>query len=157
MRRTPQEQHRETLSEEISHIENETRMALPGIQALFGFQLVAVFNDRFATALTYNLQLLHWGAISCSALATIFMVAPAAYHRMAEPHILSKRFTHLSNRWIIFALIPMILGCVIDFFLIGTIITKDLYMAGAISAALLLIFITVWFVCPLYYRKKGPG
>ena len=25
----------------------EARMVLPGIQALFGFQLVTVFNDRF--------------------------------------------------------------------------------------------------------------
>jgi hypothetical protein len=25
----------------------EARMVLPGIQALFGFQLIAVFNERF--------------------------------------------------------------------------------------------------------------
>ena len=27
----------------------EARMVLPGIQALFGFQLMAIFNDKFRT------------------------------------------------------------------------------------------------------------
>ncbi len=30
---------------------DECRMVLPGIQALFGFQLIAVFSPRFAEAL----------------------------------------------------------------------------------------------------------
>ncbi|TLG71825.1 hypothetical protein [Methylocystis sp. B8] len=29
----------------------EARMVLPGIQALFGFQLIAVFNNRFLAGL----------------------------------------------------------------------------------------------------------
>jgi len=31
----------------ISHLLEECRMVLPGIQALFGFQLIAVFNQPF--------------------------------------------------------------------------------------------------------------
>ena len=34
-------------SEEASYLLDECRMVLPGIQALFGFQLVAVFNRTF--------------------------------------------------------------------------------------------------------------
>src|SRR5258708_30490444 len=38
----------ETLKDQERSIHEEARMVLPGVQALFGFQLVAVFNQRFA-------------------------------------------------------------------------------------------------------------
>ena len=38
---------KENLPELVSHLLEECRMVLPGIQALFGFQLVAVFNQAF--------------------------------------------------------------------------------------------------------------
>ena len=40
----------------------EARMVLPGIQALFGFQLVAAFNQRF-TELSPSNQYLHYVAL----------------------------------------------------------------------------------------------
>ena len=39
--------HIETLEEEATHATDEARMVLPGIQAILGFQLIAVFNQRF--------------------------------------------------------------------------------------------------------------
>ena len=41
----------------------ECRMVLPGIQALFGFQLIAVFNEGFSDKLTPGEQELHLAAI----------------------------------------------------------------------------------------------
>ncbi len=38
------EVQRLSLEEEARHILEEARMVIPGIHALFGFQLVAVFN-----------------------------------------------------------------------------------------------------------------
>jgi len=42
----------ESLKDQATHILDEARTVLPGIQALFGFQLIAVFSDRFATGLS---------------------------------------------------------------------------------------------------------
>ena len=36
-----------SLDTAASHLIEECRMVIPGIQALFGFQLIAVFNDGF--------------------------------------------------------------------------------------------------------------
>ena len=41
-----------SLTESATHLLNEGRMVLPGIQALFGFQLIAVFNQGFAQKLS---------------------------------------------------------------------------------------------------------
>jgi hypothetical protein len=39
--------HVESLEHEARQAVEEARMVLPGIQALFGFQLIAVFNQRY--------------------------------------------------------------------------------------------------------------
>ena len=48
----------ESLEEEARQVVEEARMVLPGIQALFGFQLVAVFNQRY-TELPDSEQFVH--------------------------------------------------------------------------------------------------
>ncbi|HEV2174687.1 MAG TPA: DUF6328 family protein [Nitrospira sp.] len=49
----------ESLSDSVSHMLEECRMVLPGIQALFGFQLIVVFNSTFWAKLDQFEQLLH--------------------------------------------------------------------------------------------------
>ena len=44
----------EDLRHEANLLEQEARMILPGIQTLFGFQLVTAFNDHFIDRLTHN-------------------------------------------------------------------------------------------------------
>ena len=46
----------------------EARIVLPGIQALFGFQLIAVFNERFKE-LTEDERLIHFSATMLIAIA----------------------------------------------------------------------------------------
>jgi hypothetical protein len=58
MDKRPKAEQRESLADEMRAILEEARMVLPGIQALFGFQLVAVFNGRFEE-ITTGLQAIH--------------------------------------------------------------------------------------------------
>src|ERR1700674_1041889 len=69
----------------------EARMVLPGIQALFGFQLIAVFNERFRQLPTPE-QAMHFAAILLIALAIALIMTPAAYHRQVEPGSVSAFF-----------------------------------------------------------------
>src|SRR5438874_12226699 len=77
----------------------EARMVLPGIQALFGFQLVAVFNARF-DELSTALQAIHLVALVAAAISMSLVMTPAAYHRLAERGRISSRFTELAS-WLI--------------------------------------------------------
>ena len=47
MQSAQEQVHRETLEEEATHATDEARMVLPGVQAVLGFQLVAVTSQRF--------------------------------------------------------------------------------------------------------------
>ena len=67
-----------SLDSAAKHILEECRMVLPGIQALFGFQLIAVFNERFDGKLSGPQQDLHFAAIALVTLAVAIVMAPAA-------------------------------------------------------------------------------
>ena len=71
----------------------EARMVLPGIQALFGFQLIAVFNERFKE-LAKDEQL-HFSATVLVTIAIALIMTSAACHRFAEQTTISKFFVWL--------------------------------------------------------------
>src|SRR5689334_14600404 len=91
---------RETLSDATSHLLEECRMVLPGIQALFGFQWIAFFNQRFADLSSIN-QELHLTATAIVALSAALLMTPAVYHRAARGIAISERFLSLSTRLIL--------------------------------------------------------
>jgi len=74
----------------------EARMVLPGIQALFGFQLIAVFNDAFRRLEPFE-QSLHFVALVLIALAIAIIMTPAAYNPAVERGSLSAFFVRLAS------------------------------------------------------------
>ena len=65
-----------SLEEEIRTVIEEARMVLPGIQAFFGFQLIAVFNNRFQE-LTHTEQVFHLIALLLLAVSIALIMTPA--------------------------------------------------------------------------------
>jgi hypothetical protein len=63
---------------------DEARMILPGVQALFGFQLIAVFNQRFDDLLGTPERAIFLVALVLITAACALVMAPAAYHRQVE-------------------------------------------------------------------------
>src|SRR5215217_7012505 len=103
------------LSKAAEYLFDECRMVLPGIQALFGFQLVAVFNQRFAQ-IPFGHQVAHLAATGLVALATALVMAPAAYHRSVQPQGVSERFVRLSTRLLLLSMFLLAAGVSVDFF-----------------------------------------
>jgi len=145
----------EDLEREATHVLEEARMVLPGIQALFGFQLVAVFSSRFDTALSSVEQRLHLGAIVLVALAVLLIMAPAAYHRQAERGRVSRYFVELASRLIASALAPLLLGIVVEIFIVARVILQSTVISLAIAALLLAAFVGLWFVFPYLSRRAA--
>lgn len=56
------------LSQAATYLLEECRMVLPGIQAIFGFQLIAVFNSRFED-LSQAFQRAHFVSLTSVAVA----------------------------------------------------------------------------------------
>jgi len=144
---------KETLKEQMGRIIEEARMMLPGIQALFGFQTIAVFSDRFEQLPVYA-QDCHAVALALVVVAIALVMMPAAYHRLAEPGQVSRHGIHISSRAICYALAPLAAGLSLDISVVLYMVTeRDQFSAfGGVSAFLLLI--AMWFVFPLRARRR---
>ena len=92
--------YQESLSEEAANILGEARMVIPGVLAIFGFQLVSVFNSGFSEKLSRSQQFLHLGSIILLAISMALLMAPAAFHRRSRPDILSKGWVIISSQFL---------------------------------------------------------
>src|SRR3954470_23635131 len=113
------------LSKAVQLLLEECRMVLPGIQALFGFQLIAVFNERFSKLLSEGEQRLHLVAIGLVAVAVALIMTPAAYHRQASPQKATARFIRASTRLVLWSMPPLALSLCIEFYVISRIVLKS--------------------------------
>jgi Family of unknown function (DUF6328) len=143
--------HRESLEEAATHVGGEARMLLPGVQTILGFQLMAVFNQRFEQ-FSRGEQIAHFAAFLLVALTMGLLMAPAAYHRQAEPSVVSQRFVTLSSVLLALSMIPFTAGICLDTYLVGKIILREAVPAAAAAGAMLVVLTGLWFVLPAAAR-----
>ena len=146
------------LSEAVTHLLEECRMVLPGIQALFGFQLIAVFNQTFGEKLTPTEQRFHLAAIGLVALAVALVMAPAAFHRQTSPQAATQNFITIATRLLLLSMFPLMLGISLDFYLIARLILNNTLISLFLAIVLLIVFATLWFLLPqLRFMQKLLG
>ena len=147
---SPQEPGTENMVREIIE---EARTVLPGIQALFGFQLIAVFNDGFKQLAPAE-QATHFLALILIALAIALIMTPAAYHRQVEQRSVSQFFVTLASWLVATAMIPLMLGLCLEMHLLGRLIFGDARISAGIALTLLMIFAVLWFVFPWVMARR---
>ena len=142
------------LAENLTHLLEECRMVLPGIQALFGFQLIAVFNQGFGERLSHVEQLVHLVAIVLTVLAMALVMTPAALHRQAEPKEVSERFVWLASNMVLAGMFPLALAVGLDAYIVASIVVKNDTFAVIVAAAILLVFAALWLFLPWREGRK---
>jgi hypothetical protein len=136
-----------SLEEETRTVIGEARMVLPGIQAFFGFQLIAVFNNRFQD-LTHTEQVLHLIALLLLAVSIALIMTPAAYHRIAERGMVSRRFVELASRFLECAMLPLMLSITVDLFLLTRFILDSSTLSAVVGIVTILMFFGLWYLFP---------
>ena len=129
-------------------------MVLPGIQALFGFQLIAVFNQSFSSKLSSTGQRVHLLALGLVAIAVGLVMTPAAIHRHIGPLRVTQKFVEVSTRLLWWSMLPLLFGICLDFFLIAFLILNSLALAIVLSVCLLIFFIYLWFIFPRFQKGR---
>lgn len=84
-RRVEEEQERENLKERVERehgeLLEELRSLIPGAEVLFGFLLAIRFTGQFGD-LTEIQRYVYYVTLLSTAAALVFLLAPAAYHRI---------------------------------------------------------------------------
>ena len=109
-------------------------MVLPGIQALFGFQLIAVFNERFQSLAAFERDV-HFAALVLVGIAIAVIMTPAAYHRMVEQRTVSDFFIRMASWLIAAAMLPLMSAIALETYIVGVaLFGRGLISAGASHA-----------------------
>jgi hypothetical protein len=100
--------------------------------------------------------LIHFGSLVATTIAIVLLIAPAAYHRLVEAGQDTERFHRVASRLLLAALVFLAPGMAGDLFVVIRKLTASEYLAGTISAALLLTFYVLWFGVTLWKRQRRP-
>jgi magnesium-transporting ATPase (P-type) len=142
---------KEELDKRAQNAIEEARMVLPGIQALFGFQLVAVFNQRFPQ-IPMQQQMLHYAALLLIAVAIGLIMAPAAYHRIVEEHSVSRFFIRLASVMIATSMLPLLTAISFEIYILGHLVLDNDQASFWIAIATATFLATLWYVFPFIVR-----
>jgi uncharacterized membrane protein YidH (DUF202 family) len=148
---TPQKE-KESLKDEMRTVIDEARMVLPGVQALFGFQTIAVFNVRFEEIADSG-KLAYLVALGLLVLAMGLLMAPAAYNRLAERGQVSRRMINLSSNLITAGMVPLMLAVALDVYVVVVTAFDDRHTGILAALATAILLAGLWFVMPLAIRK----
>src|ERR1051325_3232619 len=132
------------LKDKIDQGLTESRVVLPGVQALLGFQFITMFMDDFEK-LSNGLKYLHMVSLGLMALTMVLLMTPAAYHRLVERGEDTQRFYGLVTGFLIAAMVVLPLGICSEVFIVFQKVTNSLVVSIGTAAALLVFFYGLWF------------
>jgi uncharacterized protein DUF6328 len=139
------------LARNINDLLQELRVALAGVQILFGFLLSIVFTDTYrrATDVQHGAHLV---AVAFALIAVALMTAPAAWHRLLFRQRQRPEILRVSNGFAIGGLASLAIAMSATIFLLADVV---LGAWPAILACTLTIagFAVLWFVLPLRQRE----
>lgn len=128
----------------VRQVLTETRVVLPGAQALLGFQFATVLVEGFSR-LPRAAQMTHLAALGLVALSTILLMTPAAYHRIVEEGESTAHFHRFTSRALLAAMAVLALGISLDFYVVALRVTRSVAVSAACGGAALAVFYGLWF------------
>jgi hypothetical protein len=131
---------------------NELRVALPGVQILFGFLLTAPFAAGFRRINGFE-KALFYATLLATAISTVCLIAPSATHRLRFHQGDRKYVIETAHKYSIAGLVFLAIAIILALVMI----TDVLYNGAAIFAfpvGVALLLVAIWFVRPL--ARGGP-
>ena len=142
-----------SLPSKIDQMLTEARVILPAAQAVLGFQLAVILTDEFEKLQPVS-KVAHTFALIFVALATILLMAPAAYHRIVYGGDPSQTFLDLGGGFVMAATFALALGLATDVY----VVIGKIAHSGAIGLAAAMLSLSIlsglWHVSPFLMRQR---
>lgn len=140
------------LKDKIRQVLTESRVVLPGAQALLGFSATTTLLDSFAS-LPAETRAVHLASLLAVSLSTVLLMTPAATHRIAEHGEATERFYRRAGHLVLAALFTLAAALSAEIFVVFLKVTQS----GAVSIAVALVcfaaMMGIWFVFPFALRR----
>jgi hypothetical protein len=136
----------------LAELIQELRVVSLGVQVLFGFLLSLPFTVRFAS-LSGAQRDLYLASLALSAVATVLLLGPVAYHRLVFRRGMKEPLVRYANLMAVLGLAAV--GAAV----LTAVLLVTSYVAGALPAALITALVacmlaSLWFALPLARRGE---
>jgi hypothetical protein len=136
----------------MAELLQEVRVAQTGTQILFAFLLGVPFTQRFGEVTSFQ-QTVYFGTLLAAAVASAFLIAPSAYHRILFRQKEKQFVIEAANVLIIVGLAFVALAMSGVILLITDLLYNETTTAIA-TAVIVLVFVVLWYVVPITRRIR---
>ncbi|MBO4228106.1 DUF6328 family protein [Bradyrhizobium neotropicale] len=138
------------LATKVEQLLTEARVIIPGAQALFGFQFIAMLTAGF-DEMPQTAKIVHAVALGLVAVNVILLMTPAALHRLSYGGADSPRFLRTASALVTAAPLFLAAGIAAESYVVLRKITNS-ELAATYAAASFLILMGFWYALPLIVR-----
>ena len=138
---------------ELMELLQGLRVVIPGVQVLLAFLLTAPFQQRFAQ-LPGTLRNAFFAAIACATLATMFLIAPSAHHRLLWRARQKDRLVRMGNQMAIWGTVFLGAAIVLALYVVTNVLfsTGQALLVAAVTVA---AFGVLWYALPMVGRSSS--
>jgi hypothetical protein len=144
-----EESRSERLDRELIELLNELRVALPGVQVLFAFLLTLPFTNGWPR-LGHTERVMYFAALMLAAVASGFLIAPSAHHRLRFRRKDKDQLIVWGNRMAICGLVSLALAIAASIAVIADFLYGG-WIGLPLTFAVLLFLGVLWFGVPRLY------
>lgn len=146
-----QEGPKERVDRELRELLDEVRVALPGVELLFGFLLILPFSERFEI-LSGAQRGVYLVCLLATVAATALFMAPTAQHRARFREVNKEQLLLRTNRRVIAGLVLVALAIALATALLVWVVVGSL-PAAVIGSLVAAWFTAWWFLLPPFWRR----
>lgn len=137
----------ERLDRQFQDLLQELRVSQAGVQILFAFLLGIAFTPGFDKLADWQRDILVATLVS-TALAAILFIGPVSYARIVFRQKLREPLVRAGNWMAISGLVFLMLAMLGAILLVTSVVLGTTW-AALLTAAVLIVFLTIWYVLPL--------
>lgn len=152
-RKESDEELKERLEREHTELLNELRSLIPGAEVLFGFLLAIRFTGQFDD-LDRVQRAVYYSTLVSTALALVFFLAPAAYHRIRFREGDKGYMLRKGNREAIAGTVATALALTGVLFVV-TDLVYGRFEAVVVAVAFFALIAWLWWAVALYRSVRG--
>jgi hypothetical protein len=143
------------LDRHFSEVLQELRVSQTGVQILFAFLLTLAFSARFEDISDFGRDVYVVTLLSTAA-ATACFIAPVPYHRIVFRKGLRSDLVNAANWYARAGLVFLLISIGGSILLVTHVVLGNVW-AGWLTALVVTINVTLWYVIPLWRRSRLTG
>lgn len=142
------------LAIKIEQLLTEARVIIPGAQALFGFQFIAMLTSGF-DRLPQSAKIVHAVALCLIAANVVLLMTPAALHRLSFGGEDRRSFLRIGSALVIAAPVFLAGGIAGEIYVVmQKVVGNEAWALASVIASFLLLML-LWYGFPLALRRHA--